>query len=199
MRIISGANKGKRFSPPSNTKARPTTDQAKEALFNILENSYYDGFAKLSVLDLFSGTGNISFEFVSRGCLDVTAVEMESPQASYIRSVAEKLGYATKLQVYKMDVFKFLKNPGLKQYDFIFADPPYTLPNIQELPDLVLNSGKLTEKGLFVLEHGEKNSFTKHAIFSQLRRYGKVHFSFFDPEKELTTDNENDVENDLEK
>ena len=176
MRIIGGAFKSRIFKPAKNFKARPTTDFARENLFNILINRYE--FDNKNVLDLFSGTGSISFEFVSRGCQSVTSVELDRFHYQFICSVIEKLGVKQSVKALNVDVFKFIGRTP-EQYDLIFADPPYELSRIAEIPDLILNSNLLHNEGLFILEHGKTNDFSYHPLFKELRKYGSVHFSFF--------------------
>jgi len=175
MRIISGSYGKRRLHPPNNMRLRPTTDQAKEGLFNILSNRYY--FDELHVLDLFSGTGAISYEFCSRGAISVLAVESNLIHFKYINSVKKELGLEN-LQIVKNDVFKFLSF-NTQAFNLIFADPPYNLENLNNIPDLILNSHHLAEKGVLILEHSAGNDFTSHENFFETRRYGKVHFSFF--------------------
>ncbi len=177
MRIIGGIFKSRAFSPGKNFRARPTTDFARENLFNILNNQYE--FDNKRVLDLFSGTGCISFEFVSRGCLDVTSIELDRFHYAFICSVVEKLGIKSSLRVLNADVFKFIGRSA-ESFNLIFADPPYELKRLAELPDLILNRKLLSEGGLFILEHGKTNDFSKHVRFKELRTYGSVHFSFFE-------------------
>lgn len=176
MRIINGKFKGRRFSPPTNITARPTTDFAKESLFNIITNNYFD-LENTSALDLFSGTGSISFEFISRGCLNVTAIEMSEKHLAFIKKTSAELKI-NNLKTSRIDVFRFLKSCNQK-YDIIFADPPYQLESLKTLPDLIFEYLLLTEEGLFVLEHGNSNSFSTHPHFIEHRSYGNVHFSFF--------------------
>ena len=152
MRIIGGAFKSRIFRPAKNFKARPTTDFARENLFNILENRYEFGNKK--VLDLFSGTGSISFVFVSRGCPDVTCVELDRFHYQFICSVIEKLDIKREMKSLNLDAFKFIdRSPGM--YDLIFADPPYELAQLAEIPDRILNSNLLHNQGLLILEHGK--------------------------------------------
>ncbi len=180
MRIIGGDFKSRIFTPGKNFKARPTTDFARENLFNILINRY--NLEDKKILDLFSGTGSISFEFVSRGCRDVTSVELDRFHHQFINSVIDKLGIKGSLKALNTDVFKFItRSPG--QYDLIFADPPYELSRIEDIPDLILNSKLLNENGLFILEHGKSNNFSAHPMFREIRIYGSVHFSFFSGDK----------------
>jgi len=176
MRIIGGQFKSRIFRPAKNFKARPTTDFARENLFNILENRY--DFENKKVLDLFSGTGSISFEFASRGCLDVTSIELDRFHHKFIESVIETLGIKRIVKAMNADVFKFISRTS-ERYDLIFADPPYELDRIAEIPNLIMNSNLLNNEGLLVLEHGKTNDFSSHPFFRELRKYGSVHFSFF--------------------
>jgi len=176
MRIIGGTFKSRIFRPGKNFKARPTTDFARENLFNILENRYE--FENKKVLDLFGGTGSISFEFASRGCRDVTCVELDRFHAQFINSVIETLGIKRIIKSLNSDVFRFIGRTA-DQYDLIFADPPYELKQISAIPDLILNSNLLNNEGLLILEHGKTNDFSAHPLFREMRKYGSVHFSFF--------------------
>ena len=173
MRIISGRLRGRRLAPPKNITARPTTDFAKESLFNLLNNRM--DFEGTDMLDLFAGTGGIGLEFVSRGARSVTAVEMAHTQQNFIISTCKQLGIDN-LRVVRGDVFKFLA-ACTTSYDFIYADPPYMLENIDQLPDLVLPH--LREGGWFVLEHGRTTDVTWHGRHQETRSYGSVFFSFF--------------------
>jgi len=175
MRIISGNWKGRRLNPPKNITARPTTDFAKESLFNLLQNRIQ--IEGSNVLDLFAGTGSISLECASRGALDVTAVELAHTQQNFIISAAKQLG-AKNITLIRGDVFKFIAACRTK-YDFIFADPPYALDKLPTLPDLIFGHELLAEDGLFVLEHSANNNFSEHPHFLEERKYGNVHFSFF--------------------
>lgn len=175
MRIISGTFGGRRLTPPKNITARPTTDFAKEALFNLLQNRM--DFEGVDMLDLFAGTGGISLEFVSRGAREVTAVELAHTQQNYIISTSKSLGIRN-LSLIRGDVFKFLPTCHAK-FDFIYADPPYALEKLPTLPDLVFEHGLLKDDGLFVLEHGKDNDFSAHPHFVEHRNYGNVHFTFF--------------------
>ena len=176
MRIIGGIYKSRIFRPGKNFKARPTTDFARENLFNILENRY--DFENKKVLDLFGGTGSISFEFASRGCRDVTCVELDRFHYQFINSVIETLGIKRIVKPLNADAFKFVGRTS-EHFDMIFADPPYELKKIAEIPDLILNSNLLNNEGLLILEHGKTNDFSSHPLFRELRKYGSVHFSFF--------------------
>ena len=173
MRIISGIYGGRRLSPPKNITARPTTDFAKESLFNLLNNRM--DLEGIDMLDLFAGTGGIGIECVSRGAREVTAVEIAHVQQNWIISCCKQLGIKN-LSVIRGDVFKFL-SACRTRYDLIFADPPYALDRIEELPDLTL--GLLKKDGWLVIEHGKDTDFTSHPNHIETRSYGSVHFSFF--------------------
>ena len=175
MRIISGTFKGRRIAPPKNITARPTTDFAKESLFNLLTNRM--DFEDVDMLDLFAGTGGIGIQFISRGAREVTAVEMAHTQQNFIISCCKQLGIRN-LHLIRGDVFKFVKACHV-QYDFIYADPPYDLPQLATLPDLIFEQEILKEEGYFVLEHSKNNDFSTHHRFLEMRNYGSVHFSFF--------------------
>jgi 16S rRNA (guanine(966)-N(2))-methyltransferase RsmD len=162
------------FNPGKNFTARPTTDFAKESLFNILQNQY--DFEDLKVLDLFSGTGSIGYEFLSRGCTNLTMVELNFKNLQFIKAVIKELN--EKAKVYRADVFKFLENEKAK-YDLIFADPPYDHPNFAEIVPLVISRNILTENGMFIIEHPKNFNFGHLAGFVEMRKYGSVHFSFF--------------------
>jgi 16S rRNA (guanine966-N2)-methyltransferase len=175
LRIISGSHKGTYIPVPKNFKARPTTDFAKEALFNILAN-YFD-FEELAVLDLFAGTGSIGYEFASRGARKVDMVEINSRYAGFIQSKASGLNFPN-IRVFQKDVFQVLPLLDSK-YDIIFADPPYFLEDLDKIPGLVLEGGILESGGWFILEHGKKHSFNDLEGYKELRKYGSVHFSIF--------------------
>lgn len=180
MRIISGKYRGKRLNAPTSLPVRPTTDFAKEALFNLLNN--YFNLDAISALDLFAGTGNISFELGSRGCEDITSVDSNSGCINFISSSAA--GMNMPIQVLRRDVLQFLQK-SYKQYDFIFADPPYEFADKDKVVEMVLDNKWLSEEGLFILEHGAANSFDHVPGFIELRKYGSVHFSLFEnPSKE---------------
>ncbi len=180
MRIVSGSHRGRSFHPPKNIKARPTTDMAKEGLFNVLNNHFY--FEELSVLDLFAGTGSISYEFASRGCPSIIAVEKKAQHSAFIRKTATELDF-NQLKVVQQDVFRYLKFPAAR-FELIFADPPYDLEKIEILPDLIFKNQLLKDEGWFILEHSAKNSFTTHPNYINHRKYGHVNFSFFATQKE---------------
>lgn len=175
MRIISGKYKGRRFNPPKNITARPTTDFAKESLFNLLNNRI--SFEEIDVLDLFAGTGGISLECISRGAKEVIAVEKAMTQQNFIIATKRELGI-NNLTLIRGDVFKYLGACRL-QFDFIYADPPYDLDLLPTLPDLVFGKELLKEDGIFVLEHSAKQDFSAHPHFLEHRNYGSVNFSFF--------------------
>lgn len=175
MRIIGGQFKGRRFRPPSSFKGRPTTDFAREALFNLL-NSRID-LTESSMLDLFSGTGAISLEAVSRGVKAVTAVEKDPRACGFIKECLETLGFKMGI-VLRDDVVKFLSK-STAQYDLVIADPPFAFILLGELPKRIAASGVMKKGGLFILEHGEDHRFEQEPGFVEMRKYGAVHFSFF--------------------
>ena len=176
MRVISGIYKRRRFDVPRTFKARPTTDFAKENLFNVL-NNYIDFEEGVTALDLFAGTGSISIELVSRGCDRVISVEKDPAHHSFICKIMKEVQTDKCLPI-RGDVFKFI-NSGREQFDFIFADPPYDLPRLETLPQEVLSRGLLKPGGIFVLEHSKNNDFSTHPLFDQHRSYGSVNFSLF--------------------
>ncbi|MCM1079794.1 MAG: 16S rRNA (guanine(966)-N(2))-methyltransferase RsmD [Bacteroidales bacterium] len=175
MRIITGIYKGRRFDIPRTFKARPTTDFAKENIFNVIQG--YTDLEDAVALDLFAGTGSISLELLSRGCRQVVSVEADRDHASFIRQCLQKLDDNT-CSLIRGDVFRFLKSCR-GQFDFIFADPPYALKELPEIPDLVLDKGILAEGGIFVFEHGRQYDFTDHPHFLEHRSYGSVNFTLF--------------------
>ena len=175
MRIISGRYKGRAINPPKNLRARPTTDFAKENLFNVLTNLV--DFEQCDVLDLFSGTGSISYEFASRGARSVTAVEINAVHYNFIRQTARELGCETIYPV-KANAFLYLKSCP-KQFDIVFSDAPYDLEGSGEIVRLVLDNGLLREGGLLIFEHSRNMDFSDRDAFWQLRSYGSVQFSFF--------------------
>ena len=181
MRVISGIYKGRRFDIPRNFKARPTTDFAKENLFNILANRLDFEEGRVQALDLFAGTGSISLELLSRGCGQVVSVEKDRDHYAFICQVMRELKAENWWPV-RGDVFKFVRSTN-RRFDFIFADPPYELEHLETLPDLVLEHGLLAPGGLLVLEHGKKNHFEAHPCFQEHRVYGSVNFSFFQSEQ----------------
>ena len=175
MRIVSGEYRGRHFTPPKNLNARPTTDVAKEGLFDILSNRV--DFEEISVLDMFGGTGSISLEFASRGCQNVTLLEMNNVNYTFIKKIIAELGVKT-IQTYKTDTFKYIQTCKAK-YDLIFADPPYEHKELPHIPDLVFEKGLLGDEGMLILEHPKEFSFVEHPHFVEHRKYGHVNFSFF--------------------
>lgn len=175
MRIISGKFKGRRFNPPVDRSfTRPTMDVAKEGIFNILANNF--DFEEVTVLDLFGGTGSISFEFLSRGCEDVTLVEMSRNMTGFCKKIAEVL--EVNLNIVKSDVLKFVKKTD-KRFDIIFADPPYDYKMYFELINNILDLKLLKENGIFILEHDQRNDFSKDYQTHETRIYGTNRFTFF--------------------
>jgi 16S rRNA (guanine966-N2)-methyltransferase len=175
MRIISGTHKGRSFHPPKKLPVRPTTDFGKEALFNILNNRIY--YESIKALDLFSGTGSISYELASRGCKDITAVDEDFGCCNFIRKTSAEFTFQG-IRVIKSDAFKFLKNSD-KSYDLIFADPPFELKKSLEIPEIVFNSGILNSAGLLIIEHPKELRFEATAGFLEKRNYSKINFSLF--------------------
>jgi 16S rRNA (guanine966-N2)-methyltransferase len=174
LRIIAGKYKGRSIAAKE-YNARPTTDFARESLFNILNNYFF--FEQIKVLDLFSGTGGVSFEFSSRGCEAIELVENDYKNYSLICDGIKKLGIKN-IWPFKADAFKYLNNSKSK-YDIIFADPPYDMKGIETLPDLVFNNSLLMPDGWFILEHSKYYHFQEHNHFKEERKYGAVHFSIF--------------------
>ena len=174
MRIIQGKYKNRRFAIPKNLKIRPTTDRAKESLFNILENMY--DFENLEVLDLFSGSGNITYEFCSRGAI-VTCVEINKKCTKYIFETSKKLGI--KNTIYQKDVFRFLKTCK-KKYNVIFADPPfnYSKDIYSKLIKIIFEQKIITSKGTVIIEHSNFLNFKEHESFIKSKKYGDINFSF---------------------
>ena len=175
MRIISGTYKGKVINPGKNFTARPTTDFAKESLFNILANQY--DFEELEVLDLFSGTGSISFEFASRASIYVEAVELNHKHAAFIGKTSRELKF-NQIKIRNANAFQYLKS-CTRKFDIIFADPPYNMEGVETLPEIVLGKEILKPEGVFILEHSKKLNFFEHAHIVDHRDYGSVNFSFF--------------------
>jgi len=176
MRIVGGEFGGRRFSPPARIPARPTTELAKEGLFNMLSNSI--DIEGLKTLDLFGGTGSISYELASRGAADLTLVEKDATTLDFIKKTAIALGINDRLHIIRGEVFKFMKQ-STEQYDFIFAGPPYALINIDELPLLVFEKKMLLPGGIFVLEHTPRNDYQQHPHFQRMNNYGTTVFTFF--------------------
>lgn len=175
MRIISGAHKGKKITAPSGLPVRPTTDLAKESLFNILNNYFY--FDQIKVLDLCAGTGNVSYEFAARGAESVISVEINNQAAQFISKTASDLGF-TNLHVIKSDALHFL---GMckQAFNVIFADPPYNWEHYARIPELVFENNLLLPEGFLVIEHPKDVSFEEHPKIYQHRIYGRVNFSIF--------------------
>ncbi len=177
MRIISGIFKGRKFFPPaSKWPTRPTTDYAKEGLFNILMNRI--DFEEIKMLDLFGGTGNHCYEFISRGCQDVTYVDKFGPAVKFVQQISSELEVEDKIRIVKSDVFKFIEHDPF-HYDYIFAGPPYPLPTLNTIPDRIMESSLLNQDGIFVMEHNPNHDFKDHINFAEERHYGKTIFSFF--------------------
>lgn len=181
MRIIGGTHRGRRIEPPSNFKARPTTDFAREGLFNILNNRI--DFETSSILDLFSGTGSISYEFASRGAAQVHLIDKDPKHIAGIKRIIKDIGFEN-IRPIHIDVKAYLKTCSIK-YDVVFADPPYDLSWLKEIPDLVTKSGIIKDDGFFILEHPRGISFNSHELFFEHRNYGGVNFSFFRPLKAI--------------
>ncbi|MDC9722225.1 MAG: RsmD family RNA methyltransferase [Urechidicola sp.] len=175
MRIISGTYKGRRLTAPKKLPVRPTTDMAKEALFNILNNRYY--FDEIKVIDLFSGTGNISYEFASRGTENITAIDAHYGCVKYINAVTKEFEF--NITTLKSDVFKFLERTALKA-DVIFADPPYNMDSEQflKIASFVFERDLLEEGGILIIEHSNQTDLSEHPQFSFSKKYGGNLFSF---------------------
>lgn len=177
MRIIGGDLKGRRFSPPSNIPARPTTDFAKEALFNILNHRIY--FDEVTFLDLFSGTGSIGFEFFSRGCRNITSVDLSPISINFNKETSLALGMQPYHRLIRADVLSYIKNNSESSFDVIFAGPPYALHEIDEIPNMIFENKLLSEDGVFIMETSPKHSFLKNVNLVDVRNYGQTHFWFF--------------------
>ncbi len=175
MRIITGKYKGRHFDIPKTFKARPTTDFAKENIFNVLIR--YVDFEGATALDLFSGTGSFSLELVSRGCSHVISVEQDRDHHRFIQQCLQKLGTDACVAL-RGDVFRFVKSCK-QQFDFIFADPPYALKELPTIPDMIIEKNLLKEDGIFVFEHGKDYDFSAHPHFAEHRSYGSVNFTIF--------------------
>ena len=174
MRIIGGKYKGKSIVAPRGLPVRPTTDFAKESLFNILNNSI--DFEEIKLLELFAGTGNIGYEFASRGCSPITSVDLNFNCIQFIKRTNKGLGLHNK--VIRSDVFRFIKS-NKEKYNFIFADPPYDLDRIKDIPKLIFSKGILENEGTLVIEHDKYTDFSDDNYFKNVRQYGRVMFSFF--------------------
>ena len=175
MRIISGKYGGRRFSPPKLTPTRPTTDIAKEGLFNIIQNNW--DFEEIKFLDLFAGTGSISYEMASRGCEDITSVDKFAGCINFIHKTKTELGIDT-IKPFKMDVFTFIEKTK-EQFDIIFAGPPYPLPTLDTIPNKVFENDLLKLDGWLILEHNPEHNFEDHPNFIHKRNYGTTIFSIF--------------------
>lgn len=194
MRIISGKYKGRRISPPKNLPVRPTTDMSKEALFNILNNHF--NFSELKVLDLFAGTGNISYEFASRGCEPITSIDGDMGCVNFIKKTAQEFDFD--ITAIKSDVFKFLEK-NKASYDIIFADPPYGMEQkeFEKIIELVFENELLEEDGMMVIEHSKHTKLDHMENFSFDRNYGGSVFSFFEfeqNEEEMEDEEEDEFE-----
>ncbi len=179
MRIISGKHKSRRINAPNNLPVRPTTDMAKEALFNILNNIYY--FNKISVLDLFAGIGSISFEFASRGTKQIISVDQHPGCIKFLDKTIEDLNF--EIQTIKSDVYSFLEKTNQK-FDVIFADPPYDFSDekFQKLIDLIFENNLLNEDGMLIIEHSKQTDLSQDSFFQKSKKYGGNMFSFFERE-----------------
>lgn len=180
MRIIAGKYRGKVIRPPKGLPVRPTTDQAKEALFNILNNRLH--WAGISVLDCFSGTGNMSFEFLSRGVKKIQAIDADARCVQFINRTFKELE-AENARASKLNVERYLASAS-EPFDLIFMDPPYAMPNQEILVKAAIENGWLAEEGILVLEHASTNDFSNFAFFDEVRKYGSSSFSFFSFETE---------------
>lgn len=178
MRIIRGKYGRRRFDVPTNITARPTTDFARENIFNVLENMVDFEEDQPTALDLFAGTGAISFEFLSRGCRHVTSVEKAATQANFIRKVARELGAEQEHTLVRGDVLRYIDST-LASYDIVFADPPYDMPGFAEIPAKVLESHLLRPGSIFIIEHSRNHDFSTLPHFVDHRAYGSVNFSMF--------------------
>lgn len=180
MRIVSGKFRGKRFIAPKNLPVRPTTDIAKESLFNILNNYYY--FEDIVVLDLFSGIGSISLEMASRGVQDITSVDLNFHCVKFLRESAESIECSDIIHPLRSDVFRFLDNCH-QQFDIVFADPPYDLEGIENIPAKVYEKNLIKSGGILIVEHGPYTNLSELEHFWYSKTYGNVTFSFFDHEQ----------------
>jgi 16S rRNA (guanine(966)-N(2))-methyltransferase RsmD len=183
MRIITGLYKGRRFDIPRTFKARPTTDFAKENIFNVLTR--YIDLDGADALDLFAGTGSITLELLSRGCATVVCVEQDRDHHRFICDCLKKLGAPEQVTPLRGDALRYVKSCH-RQFDFIFADPPYAMKELPEIPALVLGGNLLREGGVFVFEHGKDHDFSHLPAFVEHRSYGSVNFSLFRAAAEAT-------------
>ena len=175
MRIVAGKFKGRNIQAPGSLPVRPTTDYAKSGIFNILNN--YFSFDEINVLDLFCGTGNISFEFASRGSTDITSVDAHSGCVKFVSEFADKIGVKG-IKTIKSDVFKFIHSHSLK-YDIIFADPPFELKETDQLVDLIFEKGLIKTDGWLIIEHLNKRKLVSNILPSEVREYGNCAFSIY--------------------
>ncbi len=182
MRIIGGRWSGRKFHPPANIPTRPTTDFAKEAMFNMLD-TYYN-FDNIKYLDLFGGTGSLSFEFASRGCKDITTVERFPKCTQFMNKTIKELGIEG-MKVLQMDVFVYIEQCRTK-YDVIYAGPPYALETLDTLPDLIFEKEMVEGQGWFILEHNPNHTFESHPHFWKKKNYGNTKLSFFTNEGQKT-------------
>jgi len=181
MRIISGKLKGRRFQMPAKaTKTRPTTDYGRESLFNILQHQI--DLQDITVLDLFSGSGAVGYEFLSRAAAKVVFIENYAACVQFIKQTLKSFDILSEAEVYKTDVFKYLSNCPPQSFDVIFADPPYALDEMIKIPDLVFGRNILKKEGILIIEHDERHNFENHANFAELRKYGQSIFSIFELE-----------------
>ncbi len=181
MRIIGGTHSGRKIHPPTNMPyTRPTTDIAKEGLFNILQNMI--DFEGIDSLDIFGGTGSISYELASRGAANLTIIERDKNMAAFIRKTAAEFQFSN-IKLLQVEVFKFLKS-CVDRYDFIFAGPPYALVEIDSIPDIIFERDLLKQEGIFILEHTPRNNYEDHPRFLKVKNYGTTLFSFFGFEEE---------------
>jgi 16S rRNA (guanine966-N2)-methyltransferase len=182
MRIIGGEHGGRKFTPPGNMPfTRPTTDIAKEGLFNVLQHKL--DFTTLKTLDLFGGTGSISYELASRGVNELTIVEKDKSMYEFIKKTAESLRIEN-IRIIKMDVFKYMEQ-CTEKFDFIFAGPPYSLTNIDEIPRLIFEKKLLRKDGWFVLEHTPRNDYKEFPYYKTERNYGTTVFSTFIEDRDI--------------
>jgi len=176
-RIISGKFRGKQIKAPLNLPVRPTTDFGKEGLFNVLNNHFY--FDEISALDLFAGTGNLSYELASRGCEDIVAVDQNSKCCHFIEKTSQALGFENNLKAHRSEVLEYIKRE-YRSYDLILADPPYEFEGYESLVEQIFFKKILAKDGLLVVEHARENDLSEIENFSERRNYGKVSFSFFE-------------------
>ena len=181
MRIIGGELGGRILDVPLKSwPTRPTTDIAKEALYNILTNRI--DYSNVRFLDLFGGSGAHTLEFLSRGCLDVTYVDQYPKCVLWVRDQVRRFQYSSQCTIIKKDVRKFIRSSSTT-YDVIFADPPYALTWLDELPRLIFSNGMLVQNGTLIIEHGREHDFTREEAFTEVRKYGQSRFSFFKPDE----------------